>query len=275
VKVVVLATRFVERYKQLREEKRSILSIGLDPALPGQRDKYHIPQARVGEPRETLLEFCFEVLEQVSDYCCAAKANTQYLLPLCEKDYQRLNHVVHKLGMVSILDHKLGDIGASNEAALYWVHRLGFDAITFSPFPGNLGETTRVAQQKGLGVLVLTLMSNPEAELFMRRAVVDGLPIYKQIARQVFEHGADGCVVGATGHVTTDEIRWIRRTIGEDRIILFPGVGAQGGRVEHILEAGGENILIHLGRAVLYAENPGGKAEEYYNWIMPRFRAKF
>jgi len=59
------------------------------------------------------------------------------------------------------LDHKLGDIGSTNESALFWISDMGFDAFTFSPFAGNIETTVDTAHKRDLGVIVLTLMSNP------------------------------------------------------------------------------------------------------------------
>ena len=69
--------------------------------------------------------------------------------------------------MLAILDHKLNDIGSTNNSAMYWIKEMGFDAFTFSPFAGNTKETVETAHMKDLGVIVLTLMSNPKAKGLM------------------------------------------------------------------------------------------------------------
>jgi orotidine-5'-phosphate decarboxylase len=75
--------------------------------------------------------------------------------------------------------------------------------------------------------------------------------------------GSDGVVVGATDHVREVDIQKIRKTIGNDCIILFPGIGSQGGDVKKILTNADRNIIINVGRHIIYSNDPGRTAEEY------------
>ncbi|MCX6778019.1 MAG: orotidine 5'-phosphate decarboxylase [Candidatus Micrarchaeota archaeon] len=186
----------------------------------------------------------------------------QYVMPLSLDDYKKINSAAHAAGLISILDNKLGDIGASNEAGIYWAAQAGFDALTFSPFAGNIEETTGFAHDKNLGIIVLTLMSNPEAKYFMRDNAIGGKKGYEWIAHEIGRCGSDGAVVGATNK-DTDAIAQIRKAIGQEKVILIPGVGAQGGDLKSTHSAFGRNILVNVGRAVLYAKNPGTAAKEY------------
>ena len=85
---------------------------------------------------------------------------------------------------------------------------------------------------------------------------------------------ADGCVVGATGHVSENDIRLIREMVGQDKVFLVPGVGAQKGDPEKVIKAGGKNVLINVGRDVIYTNNPSGKAKEYTN-MLNKIRIKY
>ena len=70
---------FYEKYLKATKEKDSFININLDPALPKQRKNNVIPPQYISkEDRETLLNFSFDIIEQVSDYCCSVKPNTQY-----------------------------------------------------------------------------------------------------------------------------------------------------------------------------------------------------
>ena len=176
---------FYDKYRNAREEKDSFININLDPALPRQRRDKVIPDKFVSkEDSETLLNFSLEIIEQVSDYCCSVKPNTQYFLGAISKLRKAVNKI-HEEGMIAILDHKLSDIGSTNDSAIFWISDMELDAFTFSPFAGNIQDTVKSAHQKDLGVIVLTLMSNPEAEPLMINTTVEGEPYYLHIAREV------------------------------------------------------------------------------------------
>lgn len=256
---------FLEALSRLREEKRSILCVGLDPALPRQRGRNVIrPPAGGLDESDARLGFCLDIVRSVEDYAVAAKPNQQYIFGFTVGQHRRLTREIGKRGMVSILDYKLNDIGDTVRSAMFWIKECGYDAVTLNPLPGNLAEAVRSAHEgRYLGVIVLTLMSNPEAERYLKGATVDSEPLYMAIARGVRESGADGCVVGATGHVSASDIRSIRAAVGDDRVLLVPGIGAQRGDPEKAIRWGGENVLINVGRAIIYSDSPRERAAEY------------
>jgi orotidine-5'-phosphate decarboxylase len=254
------------------KEKDSVLCVGLDPALPSQRSKDVIPQQylKVDDENEVRLDFCLDIVEQVNESCTAAKPNQQYVFGWTKKQHQKLTSAIRKANMLSILDYKLNDIRDTVESSLFHLAECGYDAITFNPLMGNLEETVKFAHESSkkargyeLGIIVLTLTSNPEAIKYMKQATLDKQPLYKSIAQDIRTYNADGAVVGATGHVAQEDIETIRKTIGEDKVILVPGVGTQRGDPVKIIKAGSRNILINVGRDITYADNPGIKAEEY------------
>lgn len=251
-----------EKYAQITKEKKSFININLDPALPRQRKDRVIPERFLTkEDADSLLNFSSHIIEQVSDYCCSIKPNSQYFLG----GYHVLRKLVKKIhdeGMFAILDHKLSDIGSTNESALFWISDMGFDAFTFSPFAGNVQATVGSAHKKDLGVIVLTLMSNPEAERIMIDTLVNNQPFYLQIAGMVREYQADGCVVGLTGFVKEDYIKNIQRVVGDKVIFLMQGIGPQGGEVTNARHV--TNPLVSLGRAVIFADNPREEVKRYY-----------
>jgi orotidine-5'-phosphate decarboxylase len=139
---------------------------------------------------------------------------------------------------------------------------MGFDAFTFSPFAGNIKQTVENAHKKDLGVITLTLMSNPEAEDVMVKTMVHGKPYYIHIANAVKESQADGCVVGLTGFVTGEYIKNIQDIVGDKVVFLLQGIGPQGGEISKLKHV--TNPLISLGRAVLYADNPKQEVKKYH-----------
>jgi len=259
---------FYEKYLKATKQKGSFININLDPALPKQRNENVVPDRYVSkDDAETLLNFSLDIIEQVSDYCCSIKPNTQYYLGHTDI-LKKIAKKIHHEGMLAILDHKLSDIGSTNHSALYWIKEMDFDAFTFSPFAGNTQTTVEKAHEKNLGVIVLTLMSNPEAEKMMLDTTVNGQPYYLHTAKTVKETEADGCVVGLTGFVEETYIKNIQEAVGDRVVFLLQGIGPQGGQANKIRYA--RNPLVSLGRAVIYSDDPR-KAVKGYHDILKKF----
>ncbi|MEW6329776.1 MAG: orotidine-5'-phosphate decarboxylase [Candidatus Micrarchaeota archaeon] len=256
---------FMDKYAEAKAERKSVLCVGLDPASTYMREGKHAISEQYFESEgeiDGMMNFCLGIVEDVAESAFALKANAQYTLPFGLAHHKKLNNAIHGHGMLSIFDLKLGDIGSSNEAAVYWIRQSGYDALTFTPFAGNIQEATTAAHVRWLGIFVLTLMTNPEAVYFMRECSIAGKRGYEWIAGEIKKAGADGAVVGAT-NTTPEELKTIRSLIGDDKILLVPGVGAQGGDAEKMLRAGGKNILINVGRDIIYSSSPKKAAKKY------------
>jgi len=267
---------FLERFLELQKQKNSILCIGLDPALPSQRKKDVIPQKYLldTDENEARLNFCYDIIDKVSDYCIAVKPNEQYVRGFSKQQHQKLSRYARNAGLLSIYDCKLGDIGETAEACLFWINKWAYDAITLNAQPGNLEQGVAIAHgyDPPIGLLVLTLMSNPEAVKYFKQSMLATKPVFIAIAEDVKRFDADGCVVGATGHVTENDIRSIREVTGQDKVFLIPGIGAQRGDPEKVVREGGKNILVNVGRDVIYSSSPSEKAKEY-NEMLNRLKA--
>ena len=257
---------FFEKYLRATKEKGSIININLDPVLPKQRTSNVIPERFVSDSgdEETLENFCMEIIEQVSDYCCSVKPNTQFFLGTY-KILPRLVKKIHEEGMIAILDHKLSDIGSTNDSAIFWIAEMEFDAFTFSPFPGNMQTTVREAHKRDLGAIALTLMSNPEAENLMVRAMIQGEPYYIHVAREVAKSQADGCVVGLTSFVKSEFIENIQNVVGDKVVFLMQGLGPQGGEITKVKFV--TNPLVSIGRAVVYSKKPRETVKKYHEML--------
>ncbi|NPE07262.1 MAG: hypothetical protein GNW80_03180 [Asgard group archaeon] len=238
---------FLRKYQKARDEKDSILCAGFDPAIPNQREKNTLSEKYFMDNKsveEGIIAFFEEFLESVQDYCCVIKPNNQYIFHMGLKSYQKMNKMIHNQGLISILDQKLGDIGSTNDSGFYWMNEMGFDAVTYSPFAGNIAESLNAAHQ-------------------VKNAIVEGQKGYEFIAGRMKELNGDGIVVGATGHVTADDLQKIRELAGNDVVMLIPGIGKQQGDLEKVIHFGGENVLLNVSRAILYSENLKETAKKY------------
>lgn len=149
-----------------------------------------------------------------------------------------------------IADLKVADIPNTNRLICQAAFQAGASGVIAQAFPGkdSLLACAEVAAEHGADLYVVTEMSHPGAEMFMA-------PQAESMARLAAEVGAAGVVAPAT---RPERIRLIRSIIGE-RIIISPGVGAQGGSAGAALEAGADYIIV--GRSIYGAEDPEAAAK--------------
>ena len=150
-----------------------------------------------------------------------------------------------------IADLKVADIPNTNRLICEAVLGAGASGIIAQAFPGkdSLQACAKSAAEHGADLFVVTEMSHPGAELFMA-------PLAERMAHLAVEAGASGVVAPAT---RPERIKLIRSIIGE-RIIISPGVGAQGGSAGAALQAGADYLIV--GRSIYEAEDPVGSAKK-------------
>lgn len=266
----LLGRGFVERYYELSGEKESFLCVGLDPATGAMRDRYVVPPTLIERHGLSggIKRFCLDVIEAVAPYTPIIKPNAQFITyPLSLDDLREIVDTIHEGGCLALLDAKLTDIGSTNRAGLHWIGEAGFDAVTFSPFPGFENGSDAVyawARERDKGIFALCRMSNPGTHDY-QSLEVGGEPLYLRLARDAYERGSNGFVVGCTA---TSELGEVRRLIGEERLILAPGLGPQGGDPAVALRLGGnsrgEGLIVASSRSIDYAY-------ETLGWSWERF----
>ncbi len=253
---------FREKWLESVKRKNSILCVGLDPAEYGQRAD-SIPHGI------SKLEWAIQFIGKVAPFAAAVKPNRNYIKDLSREDIQKINNLVHVLGMVSIDDSKLVDIGDTNDSGLYHAQAEGFDAVTYSPFPGNMQEAVNQARARGLGLIPLVLMSNKQFKR-MKNMRIGNMRAFEYYAWQAAEYDADAIVVGAPSpdnHITDEEVRAVKEIV-EDKLVLMPGVGAQGGDAQYIINRfGKDNVIANVGRAIAGRYNPAKAAEKYQKML--------
>ena len=266
----MLGRGFVERYYELSREKESFLCVGLDPATDAMRSSYVVPMQLIERHglSEGIKRFCLAVVEAVAPYTPIVKPNAQFITySLSLEDLKELVETIHGGGCLALLDAKLSDIGSTNMAGLHWIDEVGFDAVTFSPFPGFKDGSDAVyecARERDKGVFALCRMSNPGAHDY-QSLMVGGEPLYLRLTRDAYERGSNGFVVGCT---VTSELGEVRSIIGEERLILSPGLGPQGGDPAAAVKLGGnsmgEGLIVSSSRSIDYAYEAMG-------WSWERF----
>lgn len=231
-----------ELIDKMREEKKH-LCVGLD--LKGET--------------EGKITKAFEIIEQTKEFAVAYKPNRQFWLGLSLDQMIEINNQIHNYKCVSIIDHKLSDIGSSNEPAMTYSKKEGFDFMTISPFPGNMKNNFEFASKIDIGLINLVLMSNPEAEWMVKSKS------YLQWAEQA-EKWSDGIVVGTTNHVTKNEIQNIHQRCPSN-FVLALGLGAQGGKVDDLLSVYHDQVLFSVSRGISNSENYYEAALKFHSII--------
>lgn len=244
-----MQNKFLERLSKLRLEKASILcvSLDLDPN---------------GFTRSEYLERVKSMMKAVSDYVIAFKVNENFTRHLSIEDHREISKLCRALNTLSIYDCKLGDIGSSASLGVKLIKDMGYDALTVNPTFGNLKEIVDVAHSNDVAVIAVTIPSSEEAQRIFR-AKIDGKMLFEVISEDVRNSGADGVVLGATNYVKPEDIIRVREIIGNDPLILFTGIGAQGGDFESAILFGGWNIMLNVGRAIINSKDPTSASAEY------------
>ena len=249
-----MTVQFKQRIEETSKKKRTDIVLALD--FPYQDIKN----------RMALLTEAHAVLEKVSPYVCAVKINHHLILPLGTFDgVQTLVSQSHILGLQTIVDCKINDIGNTNQTIAEYYFDAGFDALIANPFVGweeGLKPVFEVARKQDRGVILLTYMSHKGASEGYGQTVIDPATNKKTLqyvlfAQKAISWGADGAVVGAT---VPEKIREAKKILGKTVPIYSPGVGAQGGTAVAAREAGARYLIV--GREIIQAKNPAEAAKE-------------
>ncbi len=149
-----------------------------------------------------------------------------------------------------IADLKIADIPNTNRLICEAVLEAGVGGIIAHAFTGrdSLQACADCARIYGADLFVVTEMSHPGAETFMA-------PLAEKMAKLAVLVDAAGVVAPAT---RPERIKLIRSAIG-NKLIISPGVGAQGGFARHAVAAGADYLI--AGRSIYEADDPIAAAE--------------
>jgi orotidine-5'-phosphate decarboxylase len=239
-------------------KKNSYLCVGLDP------DISRLPQHLLKHP-DPIFEFNRAIIEATSDYCVAYKPNLAFYEAHGTKGWESLRKTMEVIphGLFTIADAKRGDIG--NTSRLYaktFFEQFDFDAVTVAPYMGE-DSVKPFLEFEDKWVIILALTSNPGAHDFQTLRTVDGSTVYQQVLRKSMAWGTDEQVMYVVGATKSSALAEIRKII-PNHFLLVPGVGAQGGDLQQVSEAGFNNscgLLVNSSRSIIYASSGEDFAE--------------
>ncbi len=249
------------------------------------RNKYKIPPS--GSQGVVMRRFNREIIGATCDLVAAYKYNYWFY---ANQMYQGLHALQYSINssrefapdVPIILDFKAGDIGVSmKKAAEFAFEKLGVDAVTVNPWGGCDDGLDAFFEYEDKMIFVWCKGSNAGSREIQSLYALPGrytpqhfinpgnvgvgykqwvkhvaesiVPLYKMLAEQVHYwnmHDNIGLVVGAT---YPDELKEVRKIVGDEMPILVPGIGAQGGDVEEAVKAAGPRTLFNSSRGIIYA----------------------
>lgn len=256
-------------YRQI-QAKRSMLCVGLDI------DYAKMPEcirnlAESGElmfqgqefrgTARSIVEFNKAIVDATAPHCIAYKPNLAFYECYGIDGMRALDATVDYIRsrypeIFLIADAKRGDIG--NTAKMYaraFFETMDFDAVTVAPYMGADSVTPFLAY-KDRWTIVLALTSNASAAQF-QMAEKDGRPLYRAVMEEMMGISNPDNMMFVVGATKADKLAEIR-SFCPDNFLLVPGVGAQGGSAEEVMQYGANDkggLLINSSRGILYADN--------------------
>ena len=267
---------YLERLAARSTAVGSVLCLGIDPDPAGIPDAF-------GPGVAGIEAFAGLVLDAALPYAAAVKPNLAFFEAYGAAGWAALERIRARIpaDVPVIADAKRGDIGSTTARQVvgYFDH-LGVDAVTISPY---LGEEAIAAylDRADRFAYVLCRTSNPGAaeiqgQVVAARTGVPGRadapdePLWARVARDVVAWGPGGTAGLVVGATAPEELR-IARSIAPGLAFLVPGVGAQGGSIDAVLDAGpagaapaggrpGGGLVVNVSRgiAAAAAEAPAG-----------------
>lgn len=245
--------KMVERYRKTG----SLLCVGLDSDLTKLPEQFQ---------QEKFPQFSFNqwIIDQTAPYVLAYKPNLAFYEARGAQGWQELAMTQeyirsHYSDILTIADAKRGDIGNTNTGYVTtFFDELQFDAVTVQPYLGQEALIPFLERQDKL-IIVLVKTSNSGSGEFQDLSVQQQ-PLWQAVLQNIVttwnQQGNCGAVIGAT---YPEDLKKARQ-IAPDLPLLVPGVGAQGGSLETVLEIGSgatyPSLLINSSRGIIFAPNP-------------------
>lgn len=264
---------FLEKLRRRWSDGRTLLCVGLDLELE-QLPTAHDANGAAVDVETALFSFNTAIIDATADLVCAYKPNVAFYERHGAAGWNALARTIAYIhsrfpAVPVLLDAKRGDMGNTAQAYADAIFdTLDADAVTLHPYLGS-DALRPFLSRADCGCFILAHTSNPGASEFqdLTLRTADGIeePLYLAVARRVAErwngYGNCGLVVGAT---YPEQLAAVRQVVG-DLPLLIPGIGAQGGDLAAVVNAGldsqGAGLLISASRSIIYASNSADFAE--------------
>jgi orotidine-5'-phosphate decarboxylase len=237
------------------KEKQSFLCVGLDS------DLNKIPTHLLSEA-DPIFEFNKAIIDATAPYCVAYKPNIAFYESMGPKGWESLRKTLEYIpeNCFTIADAKRGDIG--NTAAQYATSffdkqssGLEFDSITVAPYMGE-DSVSPFLEFKGKWTILLALTSNSGSRDFQLFSNGEK-NLYEQVVTTSRNWGSPENLMYVVGATNGEDIGRVRK-LAPRHFFLVPGVGAQGGSLEDVVQYGMNSecgLLVNSSRGIIYASS--------------------
>lgn len=237
--------------------KRSLLCVGLDT-------EPHLVPDHFKQESHPVRAFNEAIVEVTHDLAVAYKLNLAFYEALGDQGWLDLEatiaYIRSKGDCFIIADAKRGDIGnTARKYAEAFFDRLDVDAVTLAPYMGRDSIVPFLGRPGKWGI-VLGVTSNAGAEDLQFLPVDGARPLFEVVMQRCAEWGTPEELMFVVGATRPDVLAQARK-IAPKHFFLVPGVGAQGGDLHAVLDAGmtpDGGLLINSSRGILQA----GEGEE-------------
>lgn len=273
--MIAATPTYLERLGTRTKATGTVLCLGLDPDPDG------LPRG-FARSLAGLERFAALLLEAAAPHAAAVKPNLAFFEAYGSSGMAALERLraTFPPDLPVIADAKRGDIGstaARQAVALFDV--LGADAVTVSPYLGA-EAVAPLLDRADRFAYVLCRTSNPGAgEIQDLEVAPDGTigapaeRLHERVARLATGWGPGGTVGLVVGATAPEELARIR-AIAPGLTFLVPGVGAQGGAVDPVLQHGparvapggghtGGGLLVNVSRGIAGAATTDGPGDPF------------
>jgi orotidine-5'-phosphate decarboxylase len=233
-------------------KKHSFLCVGLDPEIE------KIPAFLLKE-KDPLFEFNKRIIDATHKYSVAYKPNVAFYECHGSKGWISLEATVRYIkdnypDILVIADAKRGDIGNTSKMyAKTFLENMPFDALTVTPYMGE-DSVTPFTSYNDKWVILLALTSNKGADDFQYHDE-DGLKLFERVLSVSQKWGTINNMMYVVGATRAEMLKDIRKIV-PDHFLLVPGMGAQGGSLEAVVNFGMNGkcgLLVNSSRGIIFA----------------------
>jgi orotidine-5'-phosphate decarboxylase len=234
------------------KNKQSFLCVGLDTDLS------KIPTHLLTE-NDPLFAFNKAIIDATHDLAVAYKPNLAFYERHGSKGWESLEKTIQYIPKECfiIADAKRGDIGnTSSYYAKTFFETLPCDAVTVAPYMGE-DSVTPFLNHQGKWVVLLALTSNKGAFDFQFIKDQDGIPLFEHVLKAATGWSTPEQMMFVIGATRAEAIGEVRKIV-PDHFFLVPGIGAQGGSLEEVVEFGWNDecgLLVNSSRGIIYASS--------------------
>lgn len=232
--------------------KQSFLCVGLDTDI----NKIPTHLLSLDNP---ILEFNKQIIDATKAYCVAYKPNIAFYEAMGSKGWDILEETINYIpkDIFTVADAKRGDIGNTSDMyAAAFFEKYNFDSITASPYMGS-DSILPYLEYKGKWVISLALTSNQGAMDFQTQKLANGKMLFEQVLSESKKWGDSSNLMYVVG-ATRGELFQKVRAIVPNSFLLVPGVGAQGGSLQDVVDHGMNSevgLLVNSSRGIIYASS--------------------